>query len=226
MTAKTDIVVCQVSYEDIPTCFQIISRSFGHDAPFFDMYFPHHDTPGGHAQGSQRLIAWKQSSDNSTFLKAVMRDREGGQEHIIGFAVWTFMKEAPPAELVKAENIQEVWPDEADREFMTSLWRSYVIPRTRVVNDANGKGVYVLELLGVHPEYQRLGAGTSLVQWGTCEADKHGVKAVVEGTPVARRLYEKCGLLPQIEEMTFDVGEEFSGRRKPDILFMVREPGS
>ncbi|KAI5924919.1 hypothetical protein F4810DRAFT_709111 [Camillea tinctor] len=225
MTTTDHIDVCQVAYEDIPACFGVLSKSFGHDAPFFDIYFPNHDTLGGHGQGSQRLVAWKQSCDNSTFLKAVTRDREGGRERIIGFAVWTFMKEAPPAELVKAENIQEVWPNEGDREYMSRIWRSYVIPRTKVIKDSNGKGVYVLELLGVNPEYQRQGAGSSLVKWGTDEADKHGVKAVVEGTPVARRLYEKCGFLLEIEEMAFDdIGEEFSERRKPELLFMVRDP--
>ena len=29
----------------------------------------------------------------------------------------------------------------------------------------------VLELLAVHPDYQRLGAGTALVKWGTHAAD-------------------------------------------------------
>ncbi|KAI0602884.1 hypothetical protein F4775DRAFT_531002 [Biscogniauxia sp. FL1348] len=62
---------------------------------------------------------------------------------------------------------------------MARLWRSYAILRTSDLNDANGKRVYgklermekrriwfthilsmpiVLELLGVHLEYQRLGA--------------------------------------------------------------------
>ena len=34
----------------------------------------------------------------------------------------------------------------------------------------------VLELLAVHPEYQRLGAGKGLVNWGTKKADERGLK--------------------------------------------------
>lgn len=34
----------------------------------------------------------------------------------------------------------------------------------------------VLELLAVHPDHQRLGAGTALVQWGIKSADKQGLK--------------------------------------------------
>ncbi|KAI2636962.1 acyl-CoA N-acyltransferase [Hypomontagnella submonticulosa] len=224
MVSQGKIDVTLLSDEDIPTCFQVLSKSFGHNAPFVDIYFPNHDTPSGQAQGSKRLTAWKQSPDGSIFLKAAKRSGDGGQEQIVGLAIWTFMKEAPPAELEKAENVEEVWPDKDDREYMTRLWREYVIPRTQTINESDGKGVYVLELLAVHPDYQRLGAGTALVQWGTKAADEQRVKAVVEGTPAGRRCYEKCGFKPQIEEMRFDVGEEFKERKKPKLIFLTREP--
>lgn len=191
--SKVDVAL--VSDGDMPTCVDVLSKSFGHDAPFVDIYFPNHDTPAGQAQASKRLVAWKQSSESSTFLKAITRADDGSQEHIIGLAVWTFMKEAPPAELSEAENVEEVWPDEDDREFMTRLWREYVIPRTRTIRDSGAKGVYgmwqsmirkgvcfvltsqiVLELLAVHPDFQRRGAGRALVEWGTRAADEQGVK--------------------------------------------------
>ncbi|OTA55138.1 hypothetical protein K449DRAFT_425982 [Hypoxylon sp. EC38] len=224
MPAAGKVDVALLSDEEIPICFQILSKSFGHDAPFVDIYFPGHDTPSGQVQGSRRLMEWKQTSKNSTFLKAVIPAGPGNQERVIGFAIWTYMKEAPPADLDKVEDVKEVWPDEDDREFMTRLWGDYVVPRTQVINGSSGKGVYVLELLAVHPDYQRLGAGTALVSWGTKAADKQGLKAVVEGTPIARHLYEQCGLHAEIEEMRFDVGEEFSGRRKPKLNFLTREP--
>ncbi|KAI1413464.1 hypothetical protein F5Y13DRAFT_161320 [Hypoxylon sp. FL1857] len=226
MAASNKVDVALLSDEDIPICFQVLSKSFAHDAPFVDIYFPDHDTPSGQAQGSKRLTKWKQTSDNSTFLKAVARGGPGGEERIIGIAIWTHMTEAPPAELEKVEDVEEVWPDEADREYMARLWRDYVVPRSQAINDSRGKGIYVLELLAVHPDYQRLGAGTALVKWGTRAADEQGLKAVVEGTPVARHLYEQCGLRAEIEEMRFDVGEEFAGRRKPKLIFLVREPKS
>ncbi|KAF2470485.1 uncharacterized protein BDR25DRAFT_225746 [Lindgomyces ingoldianus] len=218
------VSIALLSDEDIPACFHVLSKSFGHDAPFVDIYFPDHDTSSGQEQGSKRLMVWKQTSENSIFLKAVTQTSQGDQEHIIGLAIWTYMKEAPPAELDKVENVEEVWPNEDDRKFMVRLWRDYVIPRTQAIKDSDGKGVYVLELLAVHPDYQRLGAGTALVKWGTKAADAQGLKAVVEGTPVARRLYELCGIHAEIEEMRFDVGEEFIGRRKPKLIFMTREP--
>lgn len=52
------------------------------------------------------------------------------------------------------------------------------------------------------------------------------LQSIVEGTPVARRLYEQCGLRAQIEEMAFDVGEEFKTWRKPTLIFLKRDPKS
>ena len=49
-------------------------------------------------------------------------------------------------------------------------------------------------------------------------------QAVVEGTPVGRHLYEHCGLSAEIEEMRFDVGQEFAGRRIPKLIYLTREP--
>lgn len=192
MSSTNRIGIALLSDEEIPACAEILSKSFGHDAPFVDIYFPDHDTPSGQALVSRRLTAWKQSSPESTFLKAVTKSGQG-QELIAGFGIWTLMKEPPPAELEKVENVEEVWPDKDDREFMTRLWSKYVIPRSRVIEESAGKGVYgeyrwrrteqvfshsdvVLELLAVHPEYQRLGAGTALVAWGTKAADETGLK--------------------------------------------------
>ncbi|KAF2677976.1 hypothetical protein K458DRAFT_349335 [Lentithecium fluviatile CBS 122367] len=221
--AASNIGVALLADEEIPTAFQILSKSFGHDAPFVNNYFPAHDTPAGQTEGSKRLAAWKHGSPASTFLKAVLSTGEDNKECIIGFAVWTHIKQAPPAELSKVENA-DVWPDEDDREYMTRLWSEYVIPRTRAVEESQGNGVYVLELLAVHPDHQRLGVGAALVKWGTRAADEKRLKSVVEGTPVARRLYEQCGMRAQIEEMRFNVGEGFSTREKPRLIFLVREP--
>ncbi|KAI1275437.1 hypothetical protein F5Y07DRAFT_370036 [Xylaria sp. FL0933] len=226
MSTSKEIHVARVGDEDIPTCFKILSESFGHDAPFVDIYFPKHDTPAGQVQGSSRLMAWKNASQDSVFLKAVKPagDGVGIRDQIVGLAVWTHMKDIPPQKLEDAEKVEEVWPDINDQKFMATLWEDYVKPRSQAVRDSGGNGVYVLELLAVHPDYQRLGAGTALVSWGVEASDRSQVKAVVEGTPAGRRLYEKCGFSAEIEEMIFDTGEEFAERAKPKLIFMTREP--
>ena len=142
MASANKVHVSLLADKDITTCFQVLSESFGSDAPFVTIYFPNHATPSGQVQGSKRLTEWKESSEDSTFLKAVLSTGDGGAEKIIGLAIWTFMTEPPSPALEKHENVQEVWPDENDREFMTRLWRDYVVPRTRAIEDSGGKGAY------------------------------------------------------------------------------------
>ncbi|KAF2653130.1 hypothetical protein K491DRAFT_603498 [Lophiostoma macrostomum CBS 122681] len=223
---KPKISIAPVSDSEIPTCFRILDKSFANNAPFVDIYFPEHDTASGQVAGSRRLLKWKRGSAESVFVKAVM-ERDKGKEmdddRIVGFAVWTHMTSPPSDVLEDVEKAEEVWPDEEDREFMRGLWREYVRPRSRAIRLMASHDV-VLELLAVHPEYQRLGAGKGLVTWGTEKADVLGLKAVVEGTPVGRPLYERCGFEAKIEEMSFDVDERFQKRRKPELVFMTREP--
>lgn len=142
MAASSRVDVALVTDGDIPTFVEVVSKAFGHNAPFVDIYFPNHNTMAGQAQLSSRFTAWKQCSESSTFLKAVTRPGEGDQEKIIGLAIWTLMKESPPSVLAEAENVEEVWPNVDDREFMTRLWRAYVIPRTQSIRDSEGKGIY------------------------------------------------------------------------------------
>jgi hypothetical protein len=144
MSEHKKIDVSLVEDEDIVACFEVVSESFGHDAPFLDNYFPKHDTPNGRIQGTNRLAAWKQHAPNSVFLKAVtyLPRSQGQGQRVIGIAVWTHMKEVPPQKLEDAENVEEFWPDHSDRKFMTGLWRDYIVPRTQAIKNAEGKGVY------------------------------------------------------------------------------------
>ncbi|KAI1310299.1 hypothetical protein F5Y03DRAFT_345689 [Xylaria venustula] len=226
MCTSKKVEVVLMDDEDVPTCFKILSDSFGHDAPFVEVYFPNHNTPAGQVQGSNRLLAWKRKAPESKFLKALTSIESEGvsEERIIGFGIWTHMRDIPPQKIEQVENSEEVWPNMTERRFMAGLWEEYVKPRTQAVKDAQGKGVYVLELLAVHPDYQRIGAGAALVDWGIHASDQCQVKAVVESTPAGRRVYEKCGMRAEIEKMEFDIGEEFSTRTKPTLIFMTRKP--
>lgn len=152
MSASNKMNVALLQDEDIPTCFKIISDSFGHNAPFMDNYFPNHDTVSGQVQGSNRLAAWKHHAHGASFfLKAVTSIDDNGvkKELIIGMAVWTTMRDIPPQKLEEAEKkVEEIWPDLSDRRFTASLWEDYVKPRTQAVRASGGKGV-----LGKQPSF-------------------------------------------------------------------------
>lgn len=132
-TTKTPISIHPAGDADIPALFSVMSRSFGPDAPFVNIYFPRHDSTGAD-QGTARLRKWKTSSPESHFLKAV---HEG---EAVGLAVWTLMREVPPSEIADVEDVAGVWPDEGDAEFMARLWRAYVGPRSGAVRAAERRG--------------------------------------------------------------------------------------
>jgi hypothetical protein len=140
MDATNNISISLLSDEEIPECARLLSKSFGHDAPFVDIYFPSHDTTSGQASLAKRLLAWKRTVPESAFLKATFESK--GQAFIVGFGIWTLMHTPPCAELDKVEDVGNVWPKEDDREFMSRLWSKYVIPRTQTVQESAGKGVY------------------------------------------------------------------------------------
>jgi hypothetical protein len=143
MTAKPTASVKLCSDADIPASFLVLSKSFAHDAPFVDIYYPQHDTSAGQTKGSARLLAWKRDAKDSFFLKAVTQsESDSSREEIIGLAIWTHMKEPPPADFEKVERMDETWPDGSDREFMKALWREYVIPRSEAVEKAGSEGLF------------------------------------------------------------------------------------
>ena len=143
MESENKASVSLVSDEEIPVCFEVFSKSFRHDAPFVDIHYPDYDTPWGQERGSKRLLAWKKGGEKSTLLEATIAgSSSGGDDQIVGLALWTHMMEPPPVDIAEVENIEEAWPDRDDREFMTRLWRSYLISRSRAVENSGGKGVY------------------------------------------------------------------------------------
>lgn len=50
-----------------------------------------------------------------------------------------------------------------------------------------------LELLGVHPSYQRRGLASKLLRWGLARADEEGVEVYLSSSPDGRPLYERNG---------------------------------
>ena len=133
--------ITSCTHADLDSCFAIISAAFQHRAPFVDVLFPNHDTPQGAEQGVIRLKSWQDSDPNAHFIRAASSNGD-----TVGFAVWTFMHEPPPADLAKVEDMEAVWgklPNgEAEKEFARQLWRWYVIPRSDAVKASGEKGVY------------------------------------------------------------------------------------
>ncbi|MCJ1414144.1 hypothetical protein MMC32_000469 [Xylographa parallela] len=200
---------------DLPTCTTILSRAFAHTNPLIDALMPHHDTPAGHAQAAASFAKTMQTNPTSHFLKAV-DDSTGA---IYGWAEWLILETGlhPKAEAAEEDRHEE---SAEEREWTAVLWAPLEVVRTRGIEQAGGK-LLLLNLLCVDPTYQRGGAGTALMRWGTRIADERGVEAILESTVAARHLYEQNGFRV-VEKMEWDFPEKFSGRAKPELFFMHR----
>ncbi|MCJ1394436.1 hypothetical protein MMC18_007425 [Xylographa bjoerkii] len=202
-----------ISPSDLPHCITILSRAFGHSSVLIDAMLPHHDTPAGHAQAVASFRQSMQTDPTAHFLKAT--DDSTGQ--IFGWAEWLLLEKGLH---VEEEAEDGHWDTAEEREWAKVLWGQLLAVRTKAVEEAGGN-LLLLSLLCVDPTYQRAGAGTALMQWGTRIADERGVEAILESTPVAAYLYEQNGFRI-VEKMKWDVPEKFSGRVKPEVFFMRR----
>ncbi|KPI37035.1 uncharacterized protein AB675_3717 [Cyphellophora attinorum] len=207
----SQISIIQCTDDDLPSAMAAISNGFGHDAPFFDCYFPAHDTSAGQESGLKRLQFWKENSPNSTFLKATT---EAGK--LIGFGVWTFMTEPVSDKLDEVEaDVGETWPDKDDADHMRELWQQYVPYRNGAIGDSK-----VLEMLAVDRDHQRQGAGLQLTEWGTRKAEEMEIEAVVEATPIGVKTYHKAGMKTVVEETDMDLSPRFADRRQVKLIFL------
>lgn len=48
-------------------------------------------------------------------------------------------------------------------------------------------------MLATHPDHQRRGAGSLLLQWAADKADELGMEVFIEASPLGRHLYSKFG---------------------------------
>lgn len=49
----------------------------------------------------------------------------------------------------------------------------------------------VLEMLGVHEDYQKHGIGAKLIKWGTDQADRDGLDTYLDGSEVGQPYYKR-----------------------------------
>ncbi|KAL4762084.1 GNAT family N-acetyltransferase [Aspergillus foveolatus] len=202
-TTPSTLKLSPVLPADIPALTTVWFAAF--TDPAIRQLFP--DTPGVRwwlTAANQHDLHSKPFQKYVKIVDSSARD-EHGQEHerIIGYAKWDLSTpeergsryplwhhDMPAAEC-------EVFFEREDRE------------RRRVME---GLEHYYLDTLVVHPDYQRRGAGSMLVQWGCDLADEEGVALYVDASRAGAPLYERFGFV--------DESEGDSGRR--EVASMIR----
>ena len=79
--------------------------------------------------------------------------------------------------------------------------------------------------LDTHPEYERRGIGSLLVQWGIDKSEESRIPLYLESTEIGKPLYERFRFT-EVDRLTLDMEKwaEFGTRGTYSYHFMIREP--
>ncbi|KAF2759349.1 acyl-CoA N-acyltransferase [Pseudovirgaria hyperparasitica] len=138
----------------------------------------------------------------STVAVTDENDGLGDPGRIIGFAVWRRFGSDPEAQKWMHDRLDryllswEKWYQDNFLDYATD-WKRVAYFRSvisKVVFYKTLDDYWLLNSLAVHPQAQRRGIGSRLLEWGMQTAERESVPVVLESAPPARALYERAGL--------------------------------
>ncbi|KAJ5490140.1 Acyl-CoA N-acyltransferase [Penicillium expansum] len=182
-SSSNPLVLEPATIQDVHGITEVWFASF--TQPVIGQFFP--NTPGMRQWHRDWHMADIQKS-HCRYLRVVDPESkdEQGRPRIVAFGKWDL---AMPDERGRRFPIWHAdSPYEQCEAFITELEQA----RKRVMGDEKH---YYLDTLGTHPDYQRRGAGSMLVQWGCDLADKDGVAAYVDASKEGVSLYQKHGFV-------------------------------
>ncbi|KFY07655.1 hypothetical protein V492_06940 [Pseudogymnoascus sp. VKM F-4246] len=145
---------------------------------------------------------------------------------IAAIARWWFPHTLTPEEVAKAEEAKKAPEPEpipgtnvgATKEFVKQL----IDYREKWVKTDD---MYVMNILAVVPEYQRLGLGLALLKPVLKMADKEGKKTYIEASAAGEKLYRRLGWEETGDTLSLDF-TKYGAEGGVDALLMMREPGA
>ncbi|CZR59730.1 uncharacterized protein PAC_09624 [Phialocephala subalpina] len=177
---------------------------------------------GSAQEGTHDMIAEKglftpvQKEGRITF-KAV--DDASGK--IVGFVTWIMPKEKVVVSQAGLGQKGIGLPDLPGVNM--ELWGEKVAgPRQFHDRDVDESKDMHLSFFFVHPDYQRRGIGSKLLEWGKQKGDELGAKIWLTSTPQARVAYEKNGW-KVVEKHEIDLGK-YGGEGSYIRFWMLRSP--
>ncbi|KAI7974359.1 hypothetical protein EIK77_008542 [Talaromyces pinophilus] len=220
--------------EDFYPVFEICAKAFGEQTAdgIWTSMNPGWNTPEGKIQGAARMEArWRVTKDaqNTHFLKASVSSTRGGggRPVIVGVAIWVHGSLIPGhGDAPDSLDFGDLYPnDERMSRFLTQLIGSMQMRRRQVLQEkaepqSAQKSVMILDLCALDPYFQRRGIATKLVEWGLEEARRLGdIEAITEASRMGRSVYKRLGF-QEVEEIQYEVDEEFRNRSLPSNVFL------
>ncbi|OQE00396.1 hypothetical protein PENVUL_c052G05550 [Penicillium vulpinum] len=180
-SATNSLVLELATPEDVPAITEVWFASF--TQPVIGQIFP--NTPGMHQWHRDWHMGDIQKSHHR-YLRVVDTESkdEQGRPRLVAFGKWDL---AMPDD--RGRRFPQ-WHADSPYQQCEDLIENLEKARKRVMGDE--KHYYTL---GTHPDYQRRGAGSMIVQWGCDLADKDGVAAYVDASKEGASLYLKHGFV-------------------------------
>lgn len=246
ISPKSDVqILVMTDVSDVEAVMGVTFRCFG-QGPDYDGILhalnPSWDTPDGQVKAlerwTKRFNSEKTYTANGdpikTYLKAVATDAEGNQR-IVGYAVWLQISvvegygEEPLVDPRKSMPLEELYPgDPSEQEYLCVMLQSLNEQRNELAEkqkSASPPAIMALDLCVVHPDFQRRGIASRMVQWGLDEAKRRGgLVCCLEASKQGRPVYAKLGFKPEGPEIDYRVnGAKFAEKGMPPNQFMRTE---
>ncbi|KAG4436038.1 hypothetical protein IFR05_008470 [Cadophora sp. M221] len=131
------------------------------------------------ASAAHLCDVWK-TDPETRFMKATIPSGR-----IVGFAKWNFFSKIGP---------QNPFPTEFPPAGKPELGKWIFEEFARVMNQKMlGKKYVYMHILVVDPEFQRMGIGKRMLEWGLKLVDEEGLETYIDASPEGKGLYEKMG---------------------------------
>ncbi|EMC93956.1 hypothetical protein BAUCODRAFT_36425 [Baudoinia panamericana UAMH 10762] len=199
---------------DIDRLMEIQFSAFESD-PYHDALFPgdHYAPSTRKAAGDRTIMEWRQDP-SARFIKCT--DRESGV--ILGYAKWNFYEtERPREEWAKSPEVD--WYSGRKKEIAENFLGATAAMRQKLWG---GDPHYLLNILCVHKDHHRRGAGTMLVQWGVVRAERLGLRSCLEASPAGYPLYLRLGFR-QVDTVVVKAAD-WDGSFDRHYIVMLKQP--
>jgi GNAT superfamily N-acetyltransferase len=222
--------------QDFSRVFEVCAKAFGEQTAdgIWTVASPGWDTAQGKVDGAARMAArWQKTraSGNTHFVKASVPSSDSAAPLIVGIAIWLVASEFPDhGDALEPLDFTDLYPkDKKNARFLQQILGSMQRYRRQVVKDAarpesEKNSVMILDLCALDPVYQRRGIAGKLVQWGLDEAKRRGgIEAITEASVMGRSVYKRLGF-QEVEEIEYEVDDEFRNRSQPSNVFLRTKP--
>ncbi|WYZ37577.1 hypothetical protein EsH8_II_001083 [Colletotrichum jinshuiense] len=204
MATPTALRLEMATLDDVPALTELWFAAFKDDAGIRRLW---PDTPG--------VRKWWDDANRSDILNKPFQRYvkvidpgsadAGGRARIAAYAKWDLSmpegrgRRYPP------------WHGDMPGQLCDVFMQREEDERRRVMGDQKH---YYLDTLVTHPDYQRRGAGSMLLEWGCSVADENGVGAYVDASKAGAPLYQRFGFVDESEP---DAGEVASMARRKRV---------